>query len=84
VPNACDIPNTCPKTVTIPDFDFGTFQGTMSVAANSGGVSGAVDGRICQGSTCTALPSGRVILGNDPRACLRNVPGAASEVCTRF
>jgi len=81
---SCDKAKTCDTKVTVPDFDFGDFEGKLSVAARAGGATGSVSGKLCKNGSCTAVPSAKVTLGSQPRACIKGIPDAPAEICASF
>ena len=69
--------------VTVPDFDYGTFKGSVDVAIGSSGLEGGVKGEYCTGGTCTTLVGGRVkVSSGKPEACV-DIP-ALGEFCAPF
>lgn len=90
VPNTCSVPATCQRVatcetkVTIPDFDYGSFVGSVDVAIGTSGLGGEVKGEYCAtGGNCTTLAGGRVKLSSGkPEACI-DVPGVG-EFCAPF
>jgi hypothetical protein len=84
VPKSCQKVKTCEQKVTVPDFNYGTFQGTVDVKIGNSGLEGSVSGQYCPtGSSCTTLVGGRVkVSSGKPEACV-TVPGV-SEVCAPF
>jgi len=90
IPKTCDIPKSCQKVkscetkVTVPDFNYGSFQGVVAVKIGNSGLEGSVAGQYCPtGSSCTTLAGGRVKLSSGkPEACI-TVPGVG-EVCAPF
>ncbi len=90
VPNTCSVPNTCQRVatcethVTVPDFDYGSFVGSVEVVIGTSGLGGEVKGEYCaSGGSCTTLAGGRVKLSsNKPEACV-DVPGLG-EFCAPF
>jgi hypothetical protein len=90
VPKTCDVPKSCQKVktcetkVTVPDFNYGAFQGVVSVKIGNSGLEGSVAGQYCpSGSSCTTLAGGRVkVSSGKPEACV-TVPGV-NEVCAPF
>jgi hypothetical protein len=90
IPKTCDIPKSCEKVktcqtkVTVPDFNYGSFQGVVDVKVGNSGLEGSVAGQYCPtGSTCTTLAGGRVkVSSNRPEACV-TVAGVG-EVCAPF
>ncbi|MEJ1960361.1 MAG: hypothetical protein WDO56_01910 [Gammaproteobacteria bacterium] len=84
VPKSCEKVKTCQTKVTVPDFNYGTFQAEVDVKIGNSGLEGAVSGSYCPtGSTCSTLAGGRVkVSSNRPEACI-TVPGVG-EVCAPF
>ena len=90
VPNTCAVPKSCQKVkscetkVTVPDFDYGSFKGVVSVKVGNSGLEGSVAGQYCAtGSSCTTLAGGRVkVSSGKPEACV-TVAGVG-EVCAPF
>lgn len=89
VPNTCSVPATCERVktceqkVTIPDFDYGSFKGSVDVGIGNSGLEGGVKGQYCTGGSCTTLVGGRVkISSGKPEACV-DVPGLG-EFCAPF
>jgi hypothetical protein len=90
LPKTCDVPETCERVktceqrVVIPDFDYGTFHGSVDVALGTSGLEGAVSGEYCPtGSSCAPLGGGRVVVrSGGPEACV-TVP-ALGEFCAKF
>ena len=68
----------------MPDFNYGSFAGKVSVKIGNSGLEGSVDGQYCPtGSTCTTLLGGRVkVSSGKPEACV-TVSGVG-EVCAPF
>ena len=90
IPKTCDVPKSCQKVkscetkVTVPDFNYGSFQGAISVKIGNSGLEGSVAGQYCAtGSSCTTLAGGRVkVSSGKPEACV-TVPGVG-EACAPF
>jgi hypothetical protein len=84
VPKSCQIPATCNQTVTVPDFNYGTFDGSITLAIGTNGLSGAVQGSYCPtGGTCVTLGGGRLNLSNGkPEACI--TVDTLGEFCAPF
>lgn len=84
VPNSCQRVKTCDQHVTVPDFNYGSFVGTVSVKIGNSGLEGSVGGQYCAtGSSCITLLGGRVkIDSGKPEACV-TVDGVG-EVCAPF
>ncbi|HEX2875476.1 MAG TPA: hypothetical protein VHP33_29695 [Polyangiaceae bacterium] len=90
VPNTCSVPATCERVktceqkVTIPDFDYGTFKGSVDVAIGNSGLEGGVDGQYCvSGGGCTTLAGGRIkVSSGKPEACVDI--GGLGEFCAPF
>ncbi|HYQ14412.1 MAG TPA: hypothetical protein VEQ58_01600, partial [Polyangiaceae bacterium] len=90
VPNTCSVPSTCQRVatcehhVTVPDFDYGSFAGSIAVEIGTSGLGGEVKGEYCAtGSSCTTLVGGRVkVTSGKPEACI-DVPGLG-EFCAPF
>ena len=84
VPKTCDKVKTCETKVTVPDFDYGSFQGVVNVKVGNSGLEGSVAGQYCPtGSSCTTLAGGRVkVSSGKPEACV-TVAGVG-EVCAPF
>ncbi len=84
VPKSCQKVKTCETKVTIPDFNYGSFQGEVAVKVGNSGLEGSVSGEYCPtGSTCTTLAGGRVkVSSGKPEACV-TVAGVG-EVCAPF
>jgi len=84
VPKSCQKVKSCETKVTVPDFNYGSFQGVVDVKIGNSGLEGSVAGRYCAtGSSCTTLAGGRVKLSSGkPEACI-TVPGVG-EVCAPF
>ena len=76
-------PLSCPQTVTVPEFNYGTFSGQVRVSIGSNGASGALVGRYCTTSgACQDLPAGSVDLSSS-RACIQ-IPGLPQSFCASF
>jgi hypothetical protein len=74
---------SCETKVTVPDFDYGTFKGSVDVAIGNSGLEGGVKGEYCTGSSCTTLVGGRVkVSSGKPEACV-DIP-ALGEFCAPF
>lgn len=75
-------PLECDQIVTIPDFDFGDFVGTVSLTLDSReGLSGSVYGEYCPNDgACVTIAGGRVVIGEHIEACV-SLPGDIGEVC---
>jgi hypothetical protein len=84
VPKSCQKVKTCETHVTVPDFNYGSFAGKVSVKIGNSGLEGSVDGQYCPtSSTCTTLLGGRVkVSSGTPEACV-TVDGVG-EVCAPF
>ena len=84
VAKSCQKVKSCETKVTVPDFNYGSFQGVVEVKIGNSGLEGAVAGQYCPtGSSCTTLAGGRVKLSSGkPEACV-TVPGVG-EVCAPF
>jgi len=90
IAKTCDVPKSCQKVkscetkVTVPDFNYGSFQGVVDVKIGNSGLEGAVGGQYCPTSgSCTTLAGGRIELSSGkPEACI-TVPGVG-EVCAPF
>lgn len=84
VPKTCDKVKTCETHVTVPDFDYGSFKGSVKVKIGTSGLEGAVEGDYCAtGGSCTTLAGGRVkVSGGKPEACV-DVAGLG-EFCAPF
>ena len=90
IAKTCDVPKSCQKVkscetkVTVPDFNYGSFKGTVDVKIGNSGIEGAVAGQYCPtGSSCTTLAGGRVkVSSGKPEACI-TVAGVG-EVCAPF
>jgi hypothetical protein len=84
VPKSCQKVKTCETHVTVPDFDYGSFTGKVSVKIGNSGLEGSVDGQYCPtGSTCVTLLGGRVkVSSGKPEACV--TVDAVGEVCAPF
>jgi hypothetical protein len=83
VPKSCPHPKTCKHTVTIPDFNFGSFKAQVHVRIGTSGLEGDVEGDYCvNGGSCTKLAGGRLDLSGAPKACI-TVP-ALGEFCAPF
>ncbi|HEY3499789.1 MAG TPA: hypothetical protein VGK73_34090, partial [Polyangiaceae bacterium] len=85
-PKTCDDltrPRSCPKTEIVPDYDFGTFTGTVSLTLGTQGIGGSVNGSYCPtGGSCVTL-GGKVKLGDPLEACV-DIPGELGEFCAPF
>ena len=84
VPNSCQKVKTCEQHVTVPDFNYGSFAGNITVKIGNSGLEGSVSGQYCPtGASCTTLVGGRVkVTSGAPQACI-TVP-AVGEVCAPF
>jgi hypothetical protein len=84
VPNSCQKVKSCEQKVTVPDFNYGSFEGVVDVKIGNSGLEGAVSGLYCPtGGTCITLGGGRVKLSSGkPEACI-TVP-SVGEVCAPF
>jgi hypothetical protein len=90
IPKTCDVPKSCQKVkscetkVTVPDFNYGSFQGVVELKIGNSGLEGAVAGQYCPtGSSCTTLAGGRLKLSSGkPEACI-TVP-EVGEMCAPF
>jgi hypothetical protein len=84
VPASCERVKTCETHVTVPDFNYGSFKGTVKVKIGTSGLEGAVEGDYCAtGSSCTTLAGGRVkVSSGKPEACV-DVAGLG-EFCAPF
>ncbi|HEY4105265.1 MAG TPA: hypothetical protein VGM44_15315 [Polyangiaceae bacterium] len=84
VPNSCQKVKTCDQHVTVPDFNYGSFTGKVSVKIGNSGLEGSVDGEYCPtGGSCVTLLGGRVkVDGGTPEACVTVDP--IGEVCAPF
>ncbi len=84
VPNSCQRVKTCDEHVTVPDFNYGSFVGKVSVKIGNSGLEGSVDGQYCAtGASCVTLLGGRVkIDSGKPEACVTVDP--VGEVCAPF
>jgi len=86
-PKSCEDlsqPKTCEHHHVIPDFEFGTFEGKVSVTLGSQGVGGEVSGSYCPTSgSCQKLAGGEVKIGKEFEACI-DAPANLGEFCTRF
>ncbi len=89
IANECSVAATCPQAktcdhkVTIPDFDFGSFNAQVHVRIGTSGLEGDVEGDYCAtGSSCTKLAGGRIDVSGAPKACI-TVPGLG-EFCGAF
>jgi hypothetical protein len=90
VPKSCEIPNTCERVktcetrVVVPDFDYGTFKGSVDVAIGTSGLAGSVEGQYCAtDGACITLAGGRVqVINGRPEACV-TVEGLG-EFCAGF
>jgi hypothetical protein len=84
VPKSCQKVKTCETHVTVPDFNYGSFAGKVSVKIGNSGLEGSVDGQYCPtGSTCTTLLGGRVkVSSGKPEACV--TINGVGEVCAPF
>jgi hypothetical protein len=84
VPKTCDKVKTCETHYTVPDFNYGSFKGTVNVKIGTSGLEGQVEGDYCaSGSSCTTLAGGRVKLtSGKPEACV-DVAGLG-EFCAPF
>jgi hypothetical protein len=84
VPKSCQKVKTCEQHVTVPDFNYGSFTGKVSVKIGNSGLEGSVDGQYCAtGSTCVTLLGGRVkVSSGKPEACV--TVDTVGEVCAPF
>ena len=84
VPKSCQKVKTCETHVTVPDFDYGAFEGKVMVKIGSSGLEGSVDGEYCPtDSSCAPLIGGRVkVSSGKPEACVTIAP--VGEVCAPF
>jgi hypothetical protein len=76
-------PRSCPHTEIIPDYDFGTFTGTVSLTLGTQGIGGSVSGSYCPTTGSCATLGGRVKLGDPLEACV-DIPGDLGEFCAPF
>lgn len=78
VPNTCSVPGSCEKVKTceqkliVPDFDYGTFKGSVTVKIGNSGLYGNASGQYCPKSgSCTTIGSGTVkATSGGPEACV--------------
>ncbi len=84
VPKSCQKVGTCDEHVTVPDFNYGSFTGSVSVKIGNSGLTGSVDGQYCPtGGTCVTLLGGRVTVSSGkPEACV--TVDTVGEVCAPF
>ena len=84
VANSCQIAKTCNQTVTIPNYNYGTFTGSVDVKIGDSGLDGTVSGQYCPASgSCTTLGSGYVkVTSGTPEACV-SVSGLG-DFCAQF
>ncbi|GMV16401.1 MAG: hypothetical protein AMXMBFR56_46250 [Polyangiaceae bacterium] len=84
VPASCQKVKTCEKKVIVPDFDYGTFKGQVTVKIGNGGLHGDASGQYCAtGGSCTTIASGSVKMTSaGPEACV-NVAGLG-EFCGKI
>jgi hypothetical protein len=84
VPATCDRVKTCEKRVIVPDFDYGTFRGSVDVAIGTHGLEGSVHGEYCPtGGSCAPLGGGRVVVASSgPEACI--TIATLGESCSPF
>ena len=84
VPASCQKVKTCEQKVTIPDFNYGSFQGNVTVKIGNSGLTGSVSGQYCTtANNCTTLAGGRIdTSGGTPKACV-DVAGLG-EFCAAF
>jgi len=84
IPKSCEKVKTCQTKVTVPDFDYGSFQGVVAVKIGNSGLEGSVAGQYCPtGSSCTTLAGGRVkVSSGKPEACI--TVAEVGEVCAPF
>ena len=84
VAKSCPKAKTCETHVTVPDFDYGSFDGTGSVKIGNDGLEGSVSGQYCAtGAACAALIGGRVTMSRCvPEACV--TVDEVGEVCAGF
>ena len=76
-------PKSCPQTVTVPQFNYGTFSGKVHVSIGSNGASGSLEGAYCTTSgSCQVLPAGTVDISSSS-ACIQ-IPGLPQAFCTSF
>lgn len=84
--NSCPDPSkplSCPQTVTVPQFNYGTFSGQVQVSIGSNGASGALVGRYCTSAgACQSLPTAAVDVSSS-KACIQ-IPGLPQAFCTSF
>ena len=84
VPASCQKVKTCEQKVTIPDFDYGTFVGEVTVKIGNSGLYGDVSGQYCTtNNSCTTIASGSIdMTSGTPKACV-TVPGLG-DFCGQF
>jgi hypothetical protein len=80
----CDRVKTCEQRVIVPDFDYGTFEGTVDVAIGTNGLEGSVAGEYCPtGGSCAPLGGGSVLVTKGgPEACV--TVASLGEFCSKF
>ncbi len=83
-PASCQKVKTCETKVTVPDFNYGSFQGNVAVKIGNSGLTGDVSGQYCTPSgSCTTLAGGRIDTSSgNPKACV-TVTGLG-EFCQAF
>jgi hypothetical protein len=81
---SCSKVKTCEQKVTIPDFDYGTFVGEVTVKIGDSGLYGEVSGQYCTtNNACTTIASGTIDTSSGtPKACV-TVPGLG-DFCGQF
>ncbi|HET9934378.1 MAG TPA: hypothetical protein VFQ35_26930, partial [Polyangiaceae bacterium] len=84
IPHTCDDfsrPKACPHNVINPNFNYGTFQGTVDVTIGPGGVQATLSG-VCVAGQCSSSPTTSVDLSSS-QACVQ-LPGISQKFCAKF
>ncbi|HXK20779.1 MAG TPA: hypothetical protein VNG33_23370, partial [Polyangiaceae bacterium] len=84
VPKTCDKVKTCETHYTVPDFNYGSFKGSVKVKIGASGLEGSVEGDYCPtDNNCQKLAGGRVkVSSGTPEACIDI--GGVGEFCAPF
>lgn len=72
VPASCQKVKTCEKKLVVPNFDYGTFKGQVTLKIGNSGLYGDASGQYCTSAgSCTTLASGTVKMTSaGPEACV--------------
>lgn len=84
VPASCEKVKSCEQKTVVPDFDYGSFKGAVTVKIGNQGLYGDVSGQYCTpANSCVTLVGGRIdTASGTPKACV-TVPGLG-EFCGQF